>query len=190
MILAKPTLDLQALDAPAEANLKGGLSVATGSVRVPSGGRVIVISVHAPVMKARAEDLAGRDLESVRLPHYPTASLRDVAYVISRDLARGRRFLAAGDWNTSPQRWDEFHATHEADFFQRAADDGWVDCFRRFHAEEGRTWFRGEDRPYQQDHAFCDPATASILESCDIDAHPAEVLKLSDHAPLVIEFTP
>jgi exonuclease III len=40
------------------------------------------------------------------------------------------------------------------------------------------------------DHAFCDPVTAEVLRACEIDAHPAETLTLSDHAPLILEFKP
>jgi exonuclease III len=61
-----------------------------------------------------------------------------------------------------------------------------VDCYRRFHATEGRSWFRAGQHPYQFDHDFCNPDTAAALRSCDIDAHPAEPMGLSDHAPLIL----
>jgi exonuclease III len=81
--------------------------------------------------------------------------------------------------------WDKLlPSRHEGDFFTRARKDGWVDCYRHFHKEEGRTWFKTGNAHYQFDHAFCDAITASSLTACDIDAHPAETLLLSDHAPL------
>jgi hypothetical protein len=81
--------------------------------------------VYAPVEKAREIDLPGRDLATVKLPRSRTTWLRDVAYAICRDSVRGRRFLGAGDWNTSPILWDELHSTHhEAEFFTRTSADG------------------------------------------------------------------
>ena len=47
-------------------------------------------------------------------------------------------------------------------------------------------WFREGNAPYQFDHAFCDADTATSLRSCDIDAYPAEQVRLSDHAPLLL----
>ena len=52
------------------------------------------------------------------------------------------------------------------------------------------TSFRELEPPYQMDHAFCDPKTRKAVWPCDIDAYPAETLKLSDHAPLTREFEP
>jgi endonuclease/exonuclease/phosphatase family metal-dependent hydrolase len=188
VIVAKPDMALRAIDPPPEANLQLGLAIATGTVRLPDGDSLNVISVHAPAIKARDIDLAGRHPASVKLPLDRTAWLRDVAYVMCRELVRDQRFLASGDWNTSPQLWDQRHpGRHEVDFFTRARGDGWIDCYGRFHADEGRTWFHEGHAPYQLDHAFCDPVTAEGLRACDIDAHPAE-LKLSDHAPLRLIF--
>lgn len=99
-------------------------------------------------------------------------------------------FVVSGDWNVSPELWDRHHPnTHEADFFARAREAGWVDIYRRFHDSEGRTWFRRTDQPYQLDHVFCDSTTATRVRSCEIEAYPAAVLSVSDHAPVVIEFT-
>jgi exonuclease III len=190
VLIAKPELQLQATDLPEEANLDLGLSTAGGTIHLPDVQTLTVISVHAPIPEAREIDLGGRDLDSVRLPRYDKAWLRDVAYVLCRDLVQDQRFLVAGDWNTSPELWDKLHPSrHEADFFTRAQEDGWVDCYRRFQTDEGRTWFRAGNAPYQFDHAFCDELTADSLAACDIDAHPAETLQLSDHAPLHLTFS-
>jgi exonuclease III len=121
------------------------------------------------------------------LPGETRANAPDAAFAVARDLAVDR-FLLAGDWNMSPQLWDHnYGGTRGAKFFRRIAEAGWVDCYRRFHADEGRTWFRKGNRAYQFDHAFCDGQTAKTLRSCDIDSYAAEVLGLSDHAPLVVE---
>ncbi len=188
-VLAKPRFILREIEAPAELNRNGGNVTAVGAVKLEDGSELLVVSVHAPVLRggAREIDLGGRDVVSVKLSAYRNASLRDVAYVSCRDLVKDRRFVVSGDWNTSPILWDQKHPKDgEAEFFARAAADGWVNCYRRFHEGEGRTWFRKNDPPYQLDHAFCDSATAGGLLDCQIDAHPAEPLGLSDHAPLLL----
>jgi hypothetical protein len=191
VILAKPRFNLREIDASTELNIKGGLVTAIGVVKLEDGAELLVVSVHAPVLRggAREIDLGGRDVESLKLSAYQTASLRDVAYVICRDLVKERRFVVSGDWNTSPILWDRNHPKDcEAEFFSRAEADGWVNCYRKFHEGEGRTWFRKNDPPYQLDHAFCDSATAEALRNCRIDVNPAERMGLSDHAPLILKF--
>jgi hypothetical protein len=186
-IVAKSRLALTAFGGPSEGGLDEGL-LATGIVALPGGSSLLVGSVHAPIGPASVEELAGRDPEAVRTPRYKVPYRRDVAYAIYRDRVEGRRFIVGGDWNTT-RLWDHYHpGASEIDFFHRAERDGWVDCHRRFHPEgEGRTWFRGNDPPYQNDQVFCDPETATWLVSCGIDAHPVENLVLSDRAPLLLE---
>jgi exonuclease III len=181
VVATRPGLDLR----PAQARIPHAL--ATARVRGPADLDLLVISVYAPPVRATPADLAGRDPATVTLPNRRTAWSRDAAYAVARDAVRPP-FLVAGDWNTSPQLDDELHpGKREGDFFVRATGDGWVDCYRRFHDREGRTWFHAGHAPYQFDHAFCDAGTAKGLRSCDIDAYPAEQERLSDHAPLILE---
>ena len=163
--------------------------LATGGVSLPDGESAIVGSIHAPPFKVTSEFLAGRDPGPMRLPKYRVPRSFDVAYVTYRELGRGRRFIVGGDWNISRDLWRIYHPrSHDADFFARAADDGWVDCYRRLHKHEGQTWFRVGNLPYQFDHVFCDGTTAALMKSCEIDPHPASCLRLSDHAPLKVDF--
>jgi endonuclease/exonuclease/phosphatase family metal-dependent hydrolase len=195
VILAKTFLQLTPFQGPIEGRLEAVGYLATGTVTLPDGASLLVGSVHTPIGTATQEDLGGRDAEALRRPSHkqpPKGPYRnDVAYAIYRDRVP-ERFLVSGDWNCSPFLWDALHrGEHEAEFFDRARDDGWMDCYQRFHPEgEGRTWFRGSEPPYQMDHAFCDGTTAEALVSCAIDAHPAGALGLSDHAPLFLEFKP
>lgn len=188
-ILAKRELSLTAYDRPAESIWERDGYIASGSVALADGMSIFLGSVHAPLMKGLSSDfLAGYDPAAIKLPAYPVAYYYDLPYAIYRDRVP-QRFLVSGDWNVSPILWDQHHAnSHEADFFKRAKDDGWVDCYRQFHPEEGQTWFHKNHRAYQLDHAFCDAGTALQLRSCEIDPHPAAALGLSDHAPLLIEF--
>ena len=180
-IVAKPSLKLRGSPD------RNGDS-ATGAMSLPNGTELIVASVHTPVGKASPEYYDGLDPEAIRRPRQVAPHHSDVGYAVQREGVRGRRFVVSGDWNTA-RLWDKLHpGAREADFFTRAEEDGWVECYRRFHPEgEGRTWFRGTDAPYQLDHAFCDQETAGHLTACDIDAHPAETLRLSDHAPLILD---
>ncbi len=180
-IAAKPGLKLRGVSD------RNGDS-ASGMVTLADGTELLVASVHTPIGKASPEYYAGLDPEAIKRPGQAAPFCSDVGYAIQRERVQGRRFLVSGDWNTA-RLWDQTHpGTGQVDFFTRAEADGWVECYRRFHPKsEGRTWFRGRDAPYQMDHAFCDPATAERLISCEIYAHPAEMLRLSDHAPLVID---
>jgi len=180
-IVAKPGLKLQRTP-------ETDAYSTTGTVSLADGTELLVASVHTQVGKALPEHYVGLDPEAVRRPRQAVPHHNDIAYAFHRERVQGRRFLVSGDWNIA-RLWDQSHpSAHEADFFTRAEADGWVECYRLFHPEgEGRTWFRGTDAPYQLDHAFCDPETAVHLAACDIYAHPAEMLRLSDHAPLILQ---
>ncbi len=185
-IVVGPALELTAFDGPRTGSLEAGL-LATAIATQPDGARLLVGSVHTPIGAASAAELGGLDPALARTPRYRIPCRRDVAYAIYRERVAGKRFIVGGDWNTSPL-WDELHrGTSEVDYFDRAEQDGWVDCYRTLHPEgEGRTWFRGSDPPYQLDHVFCDRDTAASLVACDIDPCPADTMSLSDHAPLVL----
>lgn len=187
-IIAKRSLNLEAIRDEAEGmELEGW--IALGIVRMPDTTSMVVGSVHAPPFRPTPEHLGGRDPALMALPRYRAPRSFDVAYATVSHRIRGHRFLVGGDWNISPQLWLTYHPrSHDADFFVRAARDGWVDCYRRDHDSEGQTWFRANNLPYQFDHVFCDEVTAKSMGSCTIDPRPAATLRVSDHAPLVAEF--
>ena len=187
-VIARPSLAL--LEGPVdwEGGYEQGVLLATAEATPANGSSILLGSVHAVVGTVSNEILDMFDPAALKRPHEPRPYPNDVAYAIYRERVRDRRFLVSGDWNTA-RLWDVLHSrAHEADFFARAEEDGWIECYRLFHEQEGRTWFRGTDAPYQLDHAFCDAETAQLLRSCSIDPHPAEQLHLSDHAPLLMEF--
>jgi exonuclease III len=190
-ILARPGLPLHAGQVDWDGGFRQGVLLATAELSPAGGPPTVLGSVHTVVWSKRDETvdelLAQFGADAVRRPRERLAYANDVAYAVFRQRVHGRRFIVSGDWNIA-RLWDEYHrGTHEADFFARAEEDGWVDCYRLFHEQEGRTWFRGRDIGYQLDHAFCDPETARLLTPCYIEPEPAERLKLSDHAPLVLE---
>ena len=187
--LAKPHLDLTPYPrGPEGMEINGWLATAT--VKLPDGESAVIGSVHAPPFRVTAEHLAGRDPAPMSLPKYRTPRTFDVAYATYRERVRGRRFIVGGDWNISRDLWQLYHPkSHDADFFVRAEQDGWVDSYRRDHKHEGQTWFRAGNLPYQFDHVFCDEATAESMRFSKIDPHPAACLRLSDHAPVIVEFS-
>jgi exonuclease III len=131
--------------------------------------------------------LAGFDPATIKLPSHATAQYYDIPYALYQGRVAGQRFLVGGDWNISPELWDaHHHRSHQREFFDRAQADGWIDCYRLFHGSEGRTWFRGNDRPYQMDHLFADIDTSAHIRSCDIDTYPAASLAVSDHAAMIL----
>ena len=190
-VVAKRNLQLAPYPCLSDSQLERDAYLATATLTLADGTPLLIASVHTPIGAASPEDYAGLDPEAIKRPREAVPYHNDVAYAIYRDRVAGRRFVVSGDWNVA-RLWDVHHpGANEADFFARSEADGWVECYRRLHPEaEGRSWFRDQDPHYQLDHAFCDPATAAFLEASDIDAHPAEVLKLSDHAPMILEFTP
>jgi len=163
--------------------------IATALMTQADGTPTLLGSVHAPPFRPTVEHLAGRDQASMTLPNYRVARTFDVAYATLRERVQTQRFIVGGDWNISRDLWKIYHPkSRDAGFFERAQDDGWVDCYRRDHKHEGQTWFRAGNLPYQFDHVFCDQATSQTMRSCEIDPHPASCLRFSDHAPLVLEF--
>lgn len=152
--------------------------IASGSVTLPDGEVAVVGSVHAPPLRVEVRQLGGLDRVAIRLPPYRVPRSFDVVYATFRDRVQGRRFIVGGDWNVSPGLWTLLHpGSRDALFFDRARHDGWVDCYRRDHRHEGRTWYRDGDLPYQFDHVFCDPRTAGLVRACEIDPHPSTALR-------------
>lgn len=172
-ILAKPGLPVSAANIDWQGGFRQGVLLATAGLELPGGGTLTLGSVHAVVGRVAEDLLAEFDPSLIKRPREPVPYPNDVAYAVFRRRVAGKRFLVSGDWNIA-RLWDEHHPrTHEADFFTRAESDGWVDCYRVFHPQEGRTWFRGLNVGYQLDHAFCDAETAKQLTGCYIEPEPS-----------------
>lgn len=190
-ILAKPDLRLASLPGQVGGVLGQEGYVVTAIAMMTGGSSMLVASIHAPARPATdGAHIDGLDPDAIRRPSAPVPWSNDLAYANARRLIEGQRFLVSGDWNVSRLRDTVDGGTAGAEFFERAERDGWRECYRVFHAEEGRTWFHEGDPPYQVDHAFCDAETAKTLEACSIYSQAAEDLKLSDHAPMILEFKP
>ena len=127
--------------------------------------------------------------EEIARPSVGVPWWNDVAFAGFRDLVDGRRFIIAGDWNTS--RWadvDGIPTPAGAEFFARAAAAGWVELSLDSDGREGKTWYGSTNpRTHLPDHVFADAETAATLRSFRIDPYPVEAQGLSDHAPMILE---
>jgi hypothetical protein len=193
-IVAKPELGLAPVGVD-KASLLGrfGSYLATAEIPIPSGGPMLVASVHTRAAEAPGWATSGHDRTAIARVSVGAPWSNDVAFAGYRELFAARpthqRFLIGGDWNTA--RFVDEQGVPKADgaeFFQRSAGVGWREITLDADGHEGRTWYgSGGPLPYQPDHVFADAATAKQVRSMEIEAYPVETLGLSDHAPLVLE---
>jgi endonuclease/exonuclease/phosphatase family metal-dependent hydrolase len=162
--------------------------LAFGLASLPDGSEVFLASVHAVAREASQAQIGMLDPATVSRQSVGRPWVNDVVFAGLEEMVRGRRFIAAGDWNTARLFDAAYGGTAGAEFFDRAREHGWVECARKLHPEEVQTWFRAGNRPYQLDHVFCDPALGERLQAVRVAAEAATELGLSDHAPLVLDF--
>ena len=154
------------------------------------GSPLLAVSVHAPSWVVSEEASTPELVEAVKLQMSKGVWDSDIAFGAIRLIPEsGLPFVVGGDWNTGRLFDQTWRPCGGAEFFERMEGHGFVDCVDRTHGEEQQTWFRDGDAPYQLDHLFCDGKLAGRLRSCDVDSRPAEALGLSDHAPIVAEWS-
>jgi hypothetical protein len=164
-----------------------GSYLATGELII-GAEPVIVASVHTAARVSAEHGHPGYERSVIARSTVGEPWWNDVAFAAYRDLLADRRFLIAGDWNTS--RYEDERGTPDpagAEFFERAAAAGWVEV-SLVDGREGKTWYGSNTpRPHQADHAFADTTTARLLRSFSIEPWPVTELGLSDHAPLLLD---
>lgn len=101
-------------------------------------------------------------------------------------LLLSHNFILGGDLNSS-LLFDKQPGGQEAQLFANLAALGFVDLRPRHAIEEVQTFFRAGTRPFQLDHVFADEATERAVASWEVLTEVATELRLSDHAPVVIE---
>ena len=135
---------------------------------------VFVSSVHTSARLAPERGHPGFDRAAIARPSVGEPWWNDVAFAAYRELLADRRFILAGDWNTS--RWlnaEGVPTVAGAEFFARAEDAGWVELSLDADGREGKTWFGSNNpRTHQPDHVFADPKTAATLGSFAIEPWP------------------
>lgn len=166
-----------------------GSYFATADLDLQIGAPLLVSSIHAAPHAAPGWRHPGYDAKAIARPSVGEPWCNDVAFAGFRELVDGRRFLLAGDWNTS--RWLDADGVPSADgqeFFNRAAAAGWVELSLDADGREGRSWYGSTNPRFcQLDHIFADGETGAAFRSFSIDPYPVERLGLSDHAPLILE---
>jgi endonuclease/exonuclease/phosphatase (EEP) superfamily protein YafD len=172
-----------------------GTYLALARAMLPDGTEAVVASVHARAGKASVAQLGILNpVEIQRSSDGP--NVNDVIFAGLADLV-GDHFIVAGDWNTARHQAsdpaDKRNAIGRA-FFKRASDRGWFDCTSDTPGAEFRTWF-GPGIIVQDDYVFCDQTLKDILvvDRADPARGPwaskdVQRLRLSDHAPLVLDF--
>jgi len=143
------------------------------------------------------------DAMEARLPQLAAQS--ELAVVVG-DLNVGHRTLDIRNWKGNVKRagflpderayFDRFVGAEDADDYNRGAGLGWVDLGRRFAGEvDGPySWWswRGKafdnDAGWRIDHHWATPGLAAVAHSGSVDRAPSWAERISDHAPVTIDY--
>jgi len=102
-------------------------------------------------------------------------------------LLAGRRFILGGDINAGLLLDKVYGYKNNENLWRNLADQGYFDLRMRHSAAEQQTFFRERTNPYQLDHFFGDKLTNQSVKRWSVLTEVARDLKLSDHAPVLIE---
>lgn len=108
-----------------------------------------------------------------------------IAHELSPVVA-SHKFVFGGDLNSSLM-FDKKPGGQEARLFENLANLGFKDTRPRHSSAEVQTFFKSGKRPFQLDHVYADESTEQRVTRWEVLAGVAEELKLSDHAPIVLE---
>ncbi|MDF1554098.1 MAG: exodeoxyribonuclease III [Deferrisomatales bacterium] len=156
-----------------------------------SVGGVRVISAYLPNGEA-----VGTDKYSFKLAFF--AELRTYLEV---EVARHPKLCLVGDFNVAaedkdiydPEAWagGVLCSEPERTALEALRAVGFVDCFRKHHAEGGLySWwdYRGgafwKNHGLRIDHVWATPELAATCTACEVDLSPRKWKKPSDHAPV------
>ena len=104
-----------------------------------------------------------------------------------RPVLDGRRFVLGGDLNAGLLLDEVYGYKNNENLWNNLAAQGYLDLRTRHSATEQQTFFRDKTNPYQLDHFFGDPTTEASVKHWAVLTEVAQDLKLSDHAPVVID---
>jgi hypothetical protein len=185
-----PRYPLERYRLPAGSNLKElGSYVALAIASLPDGTDALVASVHARAESATAAQLIGLEPEETTRPGLTAPNVNDAIAAGLRNL-EAERFIYGGDWNTARRQRSERTSAIGRQFFERVRGWGWRDCVWDVLEDEVQTWFGPRGGLKQDDYIFCHPAFEQATESQPwASAAAATQLRLSDHAPLIVDFT-
>ena len=147
---------------------------------------LLIASIHDQAKPVDPRIIDGEDVEGIKLQQANEIWPLDLIFDDLRRDAHRRRFVIGGDLNASLLLDSNYGPRGNAEFFERVADAGWIDCRATFYEDEQRTFFQPGKDPYQLDHVFVDAETADHLEAF-IVLTDDKYLVLSDHAPVVVD---
>ena len=104
-----------------------------------------------------------------------------------RPVFAGRRFVLGGDLNAGLLLDEVYGYKNNVNLWNNMAIKGYIDLRPRYSETEQQTFFRENTKPYQLDHFFGDSTTEASVKSWAVLTEVARELKLSDHAPVVID---
>jgi endonuclease/exonuclease/phosphatase family metal-dependent hydrolase len=143
--------------------------VAAASFALDGDVFLFVASIHAPIINGRV------------FPH-----LAEIFEELESHLAH-KSIIVGGDLNSARSAEKTWPGNGHGPFFERIdTGDTWIDCCRRFNAEELQTFFRDSCKPYQDDHVFVSRDLGSRIRVCDVINNDL-TRRVSDHIPLVAE---
>jgi endonuclease/exonuclease/phosphatase family metal-dependent hydrolase len=104
-----------------------------------------------------------------------------------RPVLGGKRFVLGGDLNAGLLLDEVYGYKNNENLWNNLAAQGLLDLRTRHSETEQQTFFREKMNPYQLDHFFGDPTTEASVKGWTVLTEVARDLKLSDHAPVVID---
>jgi endonuclease/exonuclease/phosphatase (EEP) superfamily protein YafD len=184
-VIFSPRYPLEPYRLPTGSGLRRlGAYLAYANASLPNGTESIVVSVHARHATATRRQLANLDPRTFARKSVPQPMVNDLIFHELAPLVEAS-FIAAGDWNTGRKQRS---AKAGIEFFDRAHEQGWYDCVWDKFGKEVQTWFREGDVLVQDDHVFSDSLLGDAAQVAWSAADAVLNLRLSDHAPLIIDF--
>lgn len=110
-----------------------------------------------------------------------------ISHLLSQKLF-DKLFVIGGDLNAS--RTHNQQKINEKNIFQSFSAPHFYDTREIIHDEERQTFFKEGAKPSQLDHIYADASTFKSAVDWQVMTEVVLDLHLSDHAPIVVEFTP
>lgn len=168
--------------------------VSTAELVVGNERRLRVASVHAIANVVDNPALSEAEHEFVRRRALERAWHNDLAVAALKPWVSKGNFVVGGDWNnavlfdTTYPSGAEGGPGASTEFFTSRLGHGWYHALRKFSPTEVRTYLDPKSAPYELDHIFTDSHLHERLNNCMVLDDPP-VTELSDHAPIVADFT-
>lgn len=120
------------------------------------------------------------------LPHKKKHTLFDL---MLNEIDKGTSAIFAGDFNTGKnyvdQKGNSFWYT---DQLEKMEKKGYLDAFRYLHKDKREySWYSHQGNGYRYDHTYVHESIAPLIKACYY-LHEHRENKLSDHAPMMLEF--